>query len=201
MPIIFDLIIIGIFALSIFIGYKQGLLKAIIKLLSFFIAIIVALVLYRPISNAIINNTSIDDNIKNVMVEKITPDNIQNTEENITTNLLYGAETSVEEVANTFTVNLINIVVILILFILVRIILIIVIKLTDIITKLPLLKQANKLGGSIFGVLRGVVLIYTILAVVYLISPLISNNVKEGIDKSLITSTLYNNNIILNILL
>lgn len=201
MPIIFDLIIIGIFALSIFIGYKQGLLKAIIKLLSFFIAIIVALVLYRPISNAIINNTLIDDNIKNVMVEKITPDNIQNTEENITTNLLYGAETSVEEVANTFTVNLINIVVILILFILVRIILIIVIKLTDIITKLPLLKQANKLGGSIFGVLRGVVLIYTILAVVYLISPLISNNVKEGIDKSLITSTLYNNNIILNILL
>ena len=201
MPIIFDLIIIGIFALSIFIGYKQGLLKAIIKLFSFFIAIIVALVLYRPISNAIINNTSIDDNIKNVMVEKITPDNIQNTEENITTNLLYGAETSVEEVANTFTVNLINIVVILILFILVRIILIIVIKLTDIITKLPLLKQANKLGGSIFGVLRGVVLIYTILAVVYLISPLISNNVKEGIDKSLITSTLYNNNIILNILL
>ena len=201
MPIIFDLIIIWIFALSIFIGYKQGLLKAIIKLLSFFIAIIVALVLYRPISNAIINNTSIDDNIKNVMVEKITPDNIQNTEENITTNLLYGAETSVEEVANTFTVNLINIVVILILFILVRIILIIVIKLTDIITKLPLLKQANKLGGSIFGVLRGVVLIYTILAVVYLISPLISNNVKEGIDKSLITSTLYNNNIILNILL
>ena len=201
MPIIFDLIIIGIFALSIFIGYKQGLLKAIIKLLSFFIAIIVALVLYRPISNAIINNTSIDDNIKNVMVEKITPDNIQNTEENITTNLLYGAETSVEEVANTFTVNLINIVVILILFILVRIILIIVIKLTDIITKLPLLKQANKLGGSIFGVLRGVVLIYTILAVVYLISPLISNNVKEGIDKSLITSTLYNNNIIFIILL
>jgi len=51
MWIIFDLIIIAIIGLATFIGYKQGLVKAAIKILSFFIAIIVALVLYKPISN------------------------------------------------------------------------------------------------------------------------------------------------------
>ena len=55
MSIIFDIAVIAIIALCTFIGYKQGLVKSAIKILSFFIAIIVAVVLYRPISNLIIN--------------------------------------------------------------------------------------------------------------------------------------------------
>ena len=44
MWIVFDLLVIGIIALCTFIGYKQGLVKAIIKILSFVIAIVIALI-------------------------------------------------------------------------------------------------------------------------------------------------------------
>lgn len=206
MAIIFDIVVIGLIALSIFIGYKQGLVKAAIKILSFFIAIIVALILYKPVSNIIINNTSIDDNIKNTMIEKISPEGTTKDgeiviEENISAKLLDGANSTVEEIANSLTIKLIDGVIILLIFMIVRIALIFISKLTDIITKLPILKQVNKLGGTLYGIIRGFVLVYTILAVVFLISPLINNNVREELNNSIITKTLYDNNLILNIFL
>ena len=81
MWIVFDLLVIGIIALCTFIGYKQGLVKAIIKILSFVIAIVIALILYKPVSNIIIKNTSIDDNIKNAIVEKILPEGTDKNQE------------------------------------------------------------------------------------------------------------------------
>lgn len=206
MAIIFDIVVIGLIALSIFIGYKQGLVKAAIKILSFFIAIIVALILYKPVSNIIINNTSIDDNIKNTMIEKISPEGTTKDgeiviEESISAKLLDGANSTVEEIANSLTIKLINGVIILLIFMIVRIALIFISKLTDIITKLPILKQVNKLGGTLYGIIRGFVLVYTILAVVFLISPLINNNVREELNNSIITKTLYDNNLILNVFL
>ena len=81
MWIVFDLIVIAIIALCTFIGYKQGLVKAAIKILSFFIAIIIALVLYKPISNVVVNNTSVDENIKNTIIDKINPEEIDKNKE------------------------------------------------------------------------------------------------------------------------
>lgn len=206
MPVIFDIGIIGIIALCTFIGYKQGLVKSAIKILSFFIAIIVALVLYKPVSSLVINNTTIDDNIKNAMIEKIKP---EVSEEEQELDVEYYAElkiigettNTIEGIANSFTIKLIETIVLLLIFVIVKIALKFVSALTDIITKLPLLKQVNKLGGTIYGIIKGILIVYTILAVVYLISPLIKNTVTEDINKSIITKALYNNNLILNIII
>ena len=64
------------------------------------------------------------------------------------------------------------------------------------INSMILLKEFNFVLKSI---IKGIILVYTILAVVYLVTPLLSKTVSENIDKSIITKTLYNNNIILNI--
>ena len=71
MSVVLDLIVILIIALFTFIGYKQGLIKTAIKITSFFIAIIIALVLYKPVSALIIKNTTIDDKIESTIIEKI----------------------------------------------------------------------------------------------------------------------------------
>ena len=71
---IIDLVIILIFALFTFIGYKQGLAKAIIKIASFFIAIILAFTLCNPISNIVIEKTNIDESIENTIIEKVLPE-------------------------------------------------------------------------------------------------------------------------------
>lgn len=149
MWIIFDLLVIGIIALCTFIGYKQGLVKAIIKILSFVIAIIVALALYKPVSNIIIKNTSIDDNIKNAIVEKILPEGADKNQEvtienNIADRIKGEANNTVESISEAFSIKLIETVVLLVLFIVAKIILRIVCLLTDLITKLPVLKQLNK---------------------------------------------------------
>ncbi len=205
MWIIFDIAVIAIIALSIFIGYKQGLVKSAIKILSFFIAIAVALVLYKPVSGILINNTPIDDNIKNAIVEKITPEGVDTHQEvevqnDFSLKIIGSATNTIEGIAEVFAVKLIETGTLLLIYIIVKIALKFVTVLADIIAKLPLLKQINKLGGTIYGIVKGIILVYTILAIVYLITPLLSDSVKENIDKSFITKTLYNNNVILNII-
>lgn len=205
MFILVDLIVVGIIALFTFLGYKQGLVKAAIKILSFFIAIIVALVLYKPISNVIVNNTQIDENITNTIMEKITPEGITSTDEvemtdNLAIKLVGEATSTIEEISNAFAIKLIEVCVLLLLYIVIKIALRFILALTDIITKLPLIKQINKLGGTIYGVIKGVIMVYVILGVIYLVAPIINKNVSNAIDKSFITKNLYNNNIILKII-
>ena len=149
MWIVFDLIVVAIIALFTFLGYKQGLVKAAIKILSFFIAIIVALVLYKSISNIVIKNTSIDDNIKNTIIEKIRPEGMEenqkvSVEDSLTKKIVGEAENTIEEIANAFSVKLIETSVLLLLYIVIRIVLRFVSALTDLITNLPILKQINK---------------------------------------------------------
>ena len=205
MWIVFDIIVILIIALFAFIGYKQGLIKSLIKIVSFFIAVIVAFTLYKPVSKIIINNTTIDDNIKNSMVQTL---NLSEKEEDkekkgiieeIKTKVVGSVENGVEEVAGILTIKIIEIITLILLFIVIRIILLIITLVTDLISKIPGIKQLNKTGGIIFGVIKGVIIVYIILAVVYLTTPMISSETIENINKSIITKTLYNNNIILNI--
>ena len=81
MGIIVDLIIIVVVLLFIFLGYKKGLTGSLIKLLSFIIAIVVAFVLYKPVANAVIENTVIDDNIRTTLSATLgVEDKTENTE-------------------------------------------------------------------------------------------------------------------------
>lgn len=57
MGIIFDIIIVVFFLISIFAGYKRGLIDALVKLASFAIAVILAFVLCAPVGNYITQNT------------------------------------------------------------------------------------------------------------------------------------------------
>ena len=149
MWIIFDLLIIGIIGLCTFIGYKQGLVKALIKIFSFVIAIVISLILYKPVSNIIIKNTAIDDNIKSAITEKILPNGVEKDQEviiedSITNKIKGEASNTVEGIAETFSIKLIETMVLLLLFIILKIILRIICAITDLITKLPGVKQLNK---------------------------------------------------------
>lgn len=66
-----DLILIGIIALCIFLGYTKGLIKVAVRIIGFFAALIIALILYTPVSNYIINNTDIVTNLEETIEKKI----------------------------------------------------------------------------------------------------------------------------------
>ena len=157
MGIIIDIILIAIVLLSAFLGYKKGLVKLGAKLFAGIIAIILTIIVYKPVSGMIINNTSIDEKIKDTIIQNAT-DVIDKNEQmpNSITNQL--ENNILPEQAENLSKNVVYAVTAVVLFIVVKIILSIVISLMDSIANLPILKQFNEVGGIAYGLVRGILI-------------------------------------------
>ena len=202
---IIDLIVIGIILLFTIIGYNRGLIKVAVKILSFFIAIILAFTLCTPITNMIIKNTTIDERIENAIVQKILPEGAKENqkvvlEQGLSNLLNVDKEATVKTVANEFSTKIIKAAALLLIFIATKIILLIVAFLTDAIAKLPVINQFNKLGGTIYGFLKGVFVVFVIFAIIFIASPIIDVSVVDKINSSVIGSFMYNNTLHLKII-
>lgn len=218
MSIIIDLIIVAIFAICIFLGYKSGLTKSIIKILSFFIAVVVAAIFFKPVGNYVIEKTQIDDNIRQAVVNLVGEDVEENGEvkensnlpkamvEYINDTVQNAAQEAKTVVVNTVADNISKTAVYagvaIVLFIVTRIVLMIISALSNILTDLPVIKQFDKTGGIIYGLLKALLIVYIILSIISLISPAIEQTgIIKAINKSFIGSFLYDHNLLLNIVL
>lgn len=192
MGIIVDLIIIGIVLLSTFLAYKKGLVKLAIGLCAFVISIVITFVLYQPISNFIINSTQIDETIKNSIYEKA---NEAMQEDN---QLLETAKNGMlPEVARNLSINIVRGGTMVVLFVAIQIALKFVTVLADAIAKLPIIDQINKTGGTIYGALRGILIVYVILLVLAIPGQINPNNIaNESVEKSSLGKVMYQNNIL-----
>lgn len=215
MAIIIDLIVIAILLLSIFLGYKKGLIGVAFKILSFIIAIIITLILYRPISNYIINNTEFAKTIENSITEKLSTTNIEEGKidetstdlPNVVVNYINNeivstvnetGEELIQIVAKELSQTIINLIVVIAIFIITRLLLLFAKAILSVVAELPIIKQFNEVGGIIYGILRGILLIYVLLAIISLILPMLDKTAILGaINNSIITKILYNNNLIL----
>ena len=207
MGIIVDLILIACFILFIFVGYKKGLAGSLIKLCSFVIALILALALYKPVANAIKDNTQIDENIKSTIVETFGQQE-QTQEENMPKDLVQNISSEIENatseavnnIAQSISDTIINIGAGIVIFIVTRLLLIIVSIFAKQIVKLPIIGLVDKVGGIAYGAVEGIVIIYIVLGLISLSSLIwVDNAVVTAITNSGIGSFLYNNNIILKI--
>ena len=211
MGIVLDLILLASLALSIFFGYKKGLIGVAFNLCAFLVAIIVTWILYNPVTNIVINNTEIDDGIKNAIIEKgVIKQDEKKQEENkvnefigqyITTPITDATNNAVEETAKVISEKIVAIGVAIVLFIVVRIALILLKFVAEAIAKLPIIKQCNKAGGLVYGAIRGMFVIYTFLAILFLVMSVNnSGTIANMINSSIISKILYENNLILNII-
>ncbi len=215
MPIVIDLIVISILLLSTFLGYKKGLIEVTFKILSFIIAIIITLILYRPISNLIINNTEFAKAIENTITEKLSSAEIEEgqikEEKTELPNVIVShinkeisnavdntKDAVVSTVAKELSKSLINLIVIIALYTVTRLLLLFAKVILEAVSELPIIKQFDEAGGIIYGILRGIILIYVILTIISLILPIMDKDTVLGIiNDTILTKMLYNNNIIL----
>lgn len=158
MGIIIDIVLIAIILLSAFLGYKKGLVKLGAKLFAGIIAIIITVIIYKPVSGMIIKNTPIDEKIKNAI--------IQNTENVIDENSKVPQTVTSQvknqilpEEAEKISKNVVYAITAVVLFVLVKIVLSIVISLMDFVANLPILKQFNEVGGIVYGIVRGLLIV------------------------------------------
>lgn len=215
MGILVDLVVVAILILNIIIGYKKGLVNAIFSICAFLIAIAATFILYKPVSNIIINNTEIEQKIKEVIINNNTNEknaentqnqdnsekiNIQQYIDNAIKDVAESAkEETTELVADTIANKGVQILTWIVLFVGIRIVLMVLKFLIEGITELPIIKQFNQVGGLAYGILKGLIIIYLLLTIMFLVISINGNGaIAEAINNSHITKFLYDNNIVVN---
>ena len=125
---------------------------------------------------------------------------IQHINEEIKENVNKTKETVVNTAAEEISNTAINVISWIGIFIVVRILLLIITLIFSILTEIPVLKQIDKTGGIIYGILQAAVIVFVIFTIISFISPMIEKTgIVSMINKSFIGSVLYNYNPILKL--
>ena len=202
MGIVIDIILVLIVALSAFLGYKKGLVELGAKLFAGIIAIVITLIIYKPVGNIVIKNTSIDEKIENTILEKTTnvidenskiSDNkyIQDTSDNAVSQV---KEEVLPEQARNIAVNVVYGATALILFIVSKIVLSIVISLANAVASLPILKQFNEVGGLLYGLVRGAIISFVLILVIGTVAKLNPNgSLSKNVESTYLLKEVYDN--------
>lgn len=212
MGIIIDLIIIGIMILFIYMGYRKGLIKVVISFLSVIIAVLIALILYKPVANQIMVSTELDEKISDSIykqIENIDFENMNDEDKNsgvmqvagryIQDAVKQSTQSAARYIADSLTVTIVEGLTFIGLIIVLRILLLALNLLANVVGNIPIIKQFNKSGGTIYGIVEGFLIVNVILAIMYILNPIYANgDIAKNIEKSHLGKAIYENNFIVN---
>ncbi len=218
--ILVDLVIISVIISNLYWGYRRGLVAVLFKILIFIISLLIVFVLYKPVSASIIKNTQLDEKLANAIQSNLEGTTLSDGEllkpteskfslavielinSFVTEALNKAEENAVEYVSVQLAEFMIRVGTMLLLFIISRFFLLFIRFAAEIIANLPFIRLFNRTGGLIYGIIKGFLTVYLILAIFSIISPLISSwGIISAIEDSTLGNRMYNNNIILNIIL
>ncbi|MEG0771339.1 MAG: CvpA family protein [Clostridia bacterium] len=246
MAIVIDIIIVAILAIAILLGYKNGLVKSLIALFGFILAIVLAFTFSTTLGNFIgekFINPPIKSFVSNTITEKVGKtvlEDVGTAKDDVITvvtkalesvNLKFiGLEDKKNEIINSIKTapknetieqsinnavsdisapisNGIGKAIAFVIILIVTMIALVIIKfIFGFVNKLPIIKQFNKLGGLIVGIINGFIIVFIALAVLKVSMPMIeSSNVLGGgnnenslsektIEKTFITKIFYYSN-------
>ena len=217
--VLVDLVIISIIASHAFWGYRRGLVGVAFKILTFLISILIMFVLYKPVSNTVMDRTQLDEWLSSKIAQSLEGKTFTDSEvfkyedsnSNVSKVVVNELNSFVKEalkksksnvvgyVSSNIAIQMIRVGTMLCLFIVSRFLLLFVRFLAEIIASLPIIKLFNRSGGLIYGVIKGFLVTYVILGVFSIASPLISNwGVLDAIQDSTLGNKMYNDNVIIN---
>ncbi|WP_183108777.1 CvpA family protein [Thermohalobacter berrensis] len=184
-----DYIIILILLFNSLGGFRNGFIISAFNLVGFILSIYIAKLYYPILSEYIKANPAFFDKVKG-FVEKFS--------QNIP---LYNDIYSGEMLINMLTERAIDIISIVLVFFIAKILIYLAITILDNIAQLPILKQVNHISGLVFGLAKGILILYVLFA---LLTPVIKVFPDSFIAKGTLNSTfgyyLYNYNIIISYL-
>ena len=223
-----DWIIVGIIGLSVLVGLYRGFISSVASMGSCLVSLGASYWLTPKVVEYFRNETSLQDQIESytrgivnlgdlagkdvagLSGEQITeaasklPSPLNSLLEGNLTEKIYGtvsekALTVTDYASRTISDVILNVACFLITFAVLVILFHIIINLLNAIFKFPVLKQMNTLTGGIFGLLRGALLCFVLLALLPLFETLIPD-VKELADSSPLARTFDSGNLILSII-
>ncbi len=189
-----DICVVLIVAFFVYTGYRAGFTRSLIKIASYLISLVLSFSLYPVVSGALMK-TPIYEKLVEIIGDNIKP---QGDALGIIENYI---DSGINSVSTSFASLLVNIIAFIIILIASKIIIRLVGNLLGIFTKLPVVKQFNRLGGGVLGGLVGILVLYIVCAVVVLFLPLEKDSsMAREISVSTFASEIYENNMILNLL-
>ena len=190
MGIVIDIIIILFILASAFFGYKKGLISLAINILAFIIAMVVTLLLYKPIGNIIINNTTVDEKLQQMIQTKIEEFMKNDDSKDSSSKLIESAKNGLlPDTSKSLSINII--------YGITLIVLLLVNSLANQVAKFPIIKQFNEIGGVLYGLLRGIIITYVILMVIQLVVILNPNGALDNaMQESYLAKTMSSYNIL-----
>ena len=221
--IIADIILVSILVISTYLAFRKGFTFLVFNFISLIITIIAVIALCKPLTTFVYENTKLDDfltkhiknSIGNFVEKQVEKEEQEEAEEtNISKPIANKINEYIDEaeektvknvstyVANKLAYIVISALVIIFLFIALRLLTFILRKVLAFIADLPFIKSIDKTGGVIYGLIRACIIIYLVLAVFSLLSPLLANTgIIAAINSSRVCSRFYHNNIFLNIIM
>lgn len=222
-----DVCVIIIIAISALKGLSIGLVLSLFNIASYIVAGIIAKIYYSYLSIFIIENTNwffkiqdfIFKNMKflaqNNMQAAVSEEknvfeimNLPKTLENLiiksdaftqyNEGALYNINIYISEIVAKFILDLLSIIII---FMIAKIALNILGKILDGVASLPIINQFNKLGGLIFGALKGVIIVFILAAVMIPVTSIFPNSsLVNALQASSLAKSFYDYNILLYML-
>jgi len=208
---ILDIILIVIIAAFVLIGYKRGLIRTVYNLLAFVASIFLTRLLYPYVSKALYDFTGIYESIKSGVAGNIG-DKVQDAGEgtiktlglpdfmnNALENNFTGFKGEVTDYLSGSLAGIaLNIIALLLVFVLIFVGIRVIGKVLDIVAKLPVINLFNKTAGAAAGALQGVLVVWLILAGIFLYSTL-NKSPEYDIVNGAFANFMQNNNLILKI--
>lgn len=183
-----DIILIIIIAFFAYKGAKRGFARTLVGVLSTFLSLIIGMLIYRPVSIWLYNSAFSD-----VVREYIGTFFEKNVQGGLS--LIINSQSNIE----ALTILSINAISFIMVILLSKIIVSFLARIINIAAHLPVIREANALLGMAIGILSGLLVSYIIVGIVPLLGGQ-SQSVLETIENSFITSILYDNNLITNVL-
>lgn len=204
---IIDIILVLFIALGAFMGYKKGLINVLTSIIGLVLAIVLAFFLQSPVAN-VLRDSSFGEKIYNTVHEGINHAVINQNQDNDNSSFYSNMvkELLSDEQMNTkyeqVTMFILKGISFFIIFVIVSIIIFILRNILNIVFDLPILNSINKFGGLGLGAIKSFVTVYIILALIAFLSPIpkVLEITTQNINKTKITKTLYDNNLLVSII-
>ena len=216
MGLVVDFIILLVIVIFAVWGQKKGLTGVFFKIVNFFLSLIIVFIIYKPVANFVMDKTAIDEALSSRIQEILMNTELSQGEfiNEDSTQMSKVAVQTINKVAKDAIDNnkgqiveyvsakiakfIISGITLILILMASKFALGFIKSITEFVAKLPLLNTFNESGGLIYGFLKGIFIVYIVLAVLSITSPLTSKwKVIEAINESKVGARMYDNNIIL----
>lgn len=196
-----DVLMVLIVAAFAAYGYRRGLMRSFAGVVSYLLSAVFAAA-FLPAVSGYLKKTTMTQKIAAAVNEKYVSGSLAAADGGglIAKYINKAAEGAADIIANNIAELIVSVIAFVAVLILARLVIMLLGRVFGVFLHLPIIKQANGLGGAALGGLLGVLVLYTAFAAAAAFVPLGNGYIAKEIEKSSFAKGMYEDNALLNII-